>query len=70
MKTEKRTRKVQTSKPDYMSDVAFADLRKALEDAIAFERGERRDLPVTLIQEAKHNGLDCDVQLVDRQLGS
>jgi hypothetical protein len=43
MKTAK-TRKVQTSKTNYMSDEAFADLKKAMEDAVAFERGKRRDL--------------------------
>lgn len=41
------TRKVQTKKTNYMSDEAFADLKQALEDALAFERGERRDLSVT-----------------------
>lgn len=29
---------------------AFVDLKQALEDALAFERGERRDLKVTRIQ--------------------
>ena len=33
-----------------MRDEAFADLREALEGALAFERGERRDLKVTRIQ--------------------
>jgi hypothetical protein len=33
-----------------MSDKAFSVLRKALEEALAFERGERRDLLVTRIQ--------------------
>jgi hypothetical protein len=32
-----------------MSDEAFADLKKAMEDALAFERG-KRDLKVTRIQ--------------------
>jgi hypothetical protein len=44
------TRKAQTKKTNYMSDPAFADLQQALEDALAFERGERRDLSVTRIQ--------------------
>jgi putative transcriptional regulator len=48
MKTEK-TRKVQTNKTNYMSDEAFADLKGAMEDAVAFERGSRR-LKVTRIQ--------------------
>lgn len=33
-----------------MSDDAFSDLKAALEDALAFERGERRDLKVKRIQ--------------------
>ncbi len=45
----KGTRKVQTIK-NPMRDQTFADLRQALEDALAFERGERRDLKVTRIQ--------------------
>lgn len=45
-----RTRKVQTDKGTYMSDEAFADLKEALESALAFERGDRRDLNVTRIQ--------------------
>ena len=49
MKTGK-TRKVQTNKANYMSDDAFADLKDAMKDALAFERGKRRDLKVTRIQ--------------------
>ena len=49
MKTGK-TRKAQTNKTNYMSDEAFAELKQAMEDALAFERGERRDLKVTQIQ--------------------
>ncbi len=45
-----RTRKVQTTKTNYMSDEAFADLKEAMEGALAFERGDRRDLKVTRIQ--------------------
>ena len=48
--TAKGTRKIQTNKTNYMSDEAFADLKAALEGALAFERGERRDLNVTRIQ--------------------
>jgi DNA-binding transcriptional regulator YiaG len=33
-----------------MSDEAFADLKEAMEDALAFERGKRRDLKITRIQ--------------------
>ena len=49
MKTGK-TRKVQTNKTNYMSDEAFADLKNAMEDVLAFERGKGRDLKVTRIQ--------------------
>lgn len=45
-----RTRKTQTNKSNYMSDEAFADLKAAMEDAVAFERGERRNQKVTRIQ--------------------
>ena len=33
-----------------MSNEALADLKQALEDAFAFERGERRELRVTRIE--------------------
>ena len=33
-----------------MSDEAFAHLREAMEDAVAFERGKSRDLKVPRIQ--------------------
>lgn len=49
MKAEK-TRKAQTNKSNYMSDEAFADLKEAMESALAFEHGKRRDLKVTRIQ--------------------
>jgi hypothetical protein len=51
MKTRKR-RKVQTNKAkaNYVSEVAFVDLKKSMEDALAFERGKRRNLKVTRIQ--------------------
>ena len=44
-----RNRKMQTNKTNYMSDEAFADLKAAMEDAVAFERGERRNLKATRI---------------------
>ena len=50
MKAPKKARRVQTTKTNYMSDEAFADLKEAMEDALAFERGERRDLKVTRIR--------------------
>ena len=34
----------------HMNDEAFALFKEALEDVLAFERGERRDLKVTRIQ--------------------
>jgi putative transcriptional regulator len=46
----RKARKAQTNKTNYMSDDAFADLKEAMEDAVAFERGKRRDLKVTRIQ--------------------
>ena len=49
MKTRK-TQKAQTNKTNYMSDEAFADLKQAMEDALAFERGKGRDLKITRIQ--------------------
>jgi len=45
-----KTRTGQTNKANYMSDEAFADLKEAMEDARAFERGKRRNLKVTRIQ--------------------
>ena len=36
-----------------MNDEAFADLKKAMEHALAFERGKRRDLKVTRIQDPR-----------------
>jgi len=45
-----KTRKVQTNKSNVMSDEAFAELREAMEDALAFEHGKRRGLKVTRIQ--------------------
>ena len=49
MKAEK-TRKAQTNKTNYMSDDAFADLKDAMEEALAFERGKSRDLRITRLQ--------------------
>ena len=55
-KAESKIREVQTNKTNYMSDEAFGDLKEALEGALAFERGERRDLNVTRIQASRwHN---------------
>jgi hypothetical protein len=42
--------KAQRNKATYMNDHAFADLKQALKDALAFERGTRRELRVTRIE--------------------
>jgi len=39
MKAARGERKVQTNKRNYLSDEAFAELKRAMEDAVAFERG-------------------------------
>jgi hypothetical protein len=41
MKAEKSEQ--QTEKPHLISDEAFADLKEAMEEVLAFERCERRD---------------------------
>jgi putative transcriptional regulator len=50
MKVSKKAHRVQTNKTNYMNDEAFADLKEAMEDALAFERGQRRNLKVTRIR--------------------
>ena len=50
MKAARKVRRVQTNKANYMSDEAFADLKRAMEDALAFERGDRRNLKITRIR--------------------
>jgi len=45
-----RSNKTRTTKTKYMSDEAFADLKQAVEDALAFEYEERHDLQLTRIQ--------------------
>ena len=50
MKATKSTRKARSKKTEYLSDEAFADFKEAMEGALAFERGERRNLKVTRIQ--------------------
>ncbi len=50
MKAATRSNKTRTNITDYMSDDAFADIKEAIEDALAFERGERSNLHVTRIQ--------------------
>ncbi len=50
MKDATRSNKTRTNKANYMSDEAFDDLKQAVEDALAFEHGERHDLQVTRLQ--------------------
>ncbi len=50
MKVPKSTHKVQEKKTEYISDHAFGDLKEALDGALVFERGEKRDLQVTRIR--------------------
>lgn len=50
MNAPRDTRKVRKKKSEYMSVAAFVDLKTALEDALAFERGERRNSKVTRIE--------------------
>jgi hypothetical protein len=45
-----KTRKVQTKEANGMSEDAFGDLKQALEDALAFERGKRRGLKASRIR--------------------
>lgn len=54
MKAVAKTRKVQTNKTNYLSDDAFADLKEALEGALAYEQGAREDLNVSRIQARAH----------------
>jgi hypothetical protein len=50
MKNPRNTSKEKPKGNEYMGDKAFADLKGALEDALAFERCERSNLKVTRIQ--------------------
>ncbi len=53
--------KAHRNKPNYMSDEAFAALKKALEEALAFERGKRR-IHITRIRAPRppvSNGIDA-----------
>lgn len=45
-----RSRRTQTNKTNYMSDEAFADLKAALEGALAYEQAGTRDLQVSRIR--------------------
>ncbi|HET6893678.1 MAG TPA: hypothetical protein VFH31_21450 [Pyrinomonadaceae bacterium] len=48
-----------------MSDEAFADLKEALAEALAHERGERRDLPVRVVV---HSDRDDRIRLISAHL--
>jgi hypothetical protein len=45
--------RAKTNKGTYMSDEAFADLKQGLENALAFERGERQEPRVTRIERSR-----------------
>ena len=45
-----------------MSDEAFADLKQALEGALAFEHGEPRELRVTRIEDSRPPKASVKVQ--------
>jgi hypothetical protein len=53
MKAEGSRRRAQRNNATYMSDKKFADLKQALKDVLAFERGERRGLTVTRIESSR-----------------
>ncbi len=44
-----KAQKAKVNKSNYMSDEAFADLKGAFEDALAYERSESKDLRVTRV---------------------
>lgn len=46
----KSARSIKPKETRHVADEAFADLKEALEGALAFERGERRDLHKTRIR--------------------
>ena len=45
------SKKLHKGKSNLMNKSAFANLKQAFEDALAYERGNRRDLVVTRIQD-------------------
>ncbi|HEV8367179.1 MAG TPA: hypothetical protein VGQ39_04435 [Pyrinomonadaceae bacterium] len=53
MKVASKERKIQMTKRNYMSDEAFAELEAAMEDALAFQRGNRRELVITRMPRPK-----------------
>ena len=67
MKPAKRPRKIQTDRSTHMRDEAFADLKQAFEDALAFERGERRDLNVTRFEVSRSPKASVKLQRSDKR---
>lgn len=61
MKAARKARRVQANKANYMSEEAFADLKEAMEDALAFERGDRQTklLANSICHDIKHQPKDC-----------
>ena len=53
MTAARKPRRRQRGTQDRMSDEAFADLKVALEDALAYERGTHRELVVTRIEKPR-----------------
>jgi hypothetical protein len=49
-----------------MNNEAFADLEQALEDALAFERGERRELRVTRTEGSRPRKAPVRIQRSDK----
>jgi|GEM_PF-5240300 len=52
MKAASKERKIQMTR-NYMSDEAFAELKAAMEDALAFQRGNRLELVLTRMPRPK-----------------
>ena len=50
-----------------MRDEAFADLKHAFEDALAFERGERRDLNVTRFEVSRLRKASAKIKRSDKR---
>lgn len=53
MKTASKKREMKTTRRNYMCGEAFGELRAAMEDALAFQRGSRRELVVTRMRKPR-----------------
>jgi hypothetical protein len=62
-----KTKKLQTNKTNHMNDTAFADLKQVLEDALAFERCERRKLKVTRIEGSRPAKASVKIQQSEKR---